>query len=413
MAVNQQHTARVAITPISPMNTMQAPLSHTDVQACLRPFGQSRMLPRAAYIDADVLAWERKHLFGGGWVCVGRSDGIKAPGSQTALRIGDRGVLLTRDAEGRLHAFENICRHRGHELLACGTSANRGNVLCPYHAWSYGLDGGLRHARAITGIANARREELGLIRIDAAEWGGWIFANISGDARPFAQYAGDLTTLLANWECDRLVIGAQHDYELKANWKVAIENYHECYHCPMIHPALCKVSPPDSGGIYHNTTGAYSGGWMTLADEASTMSFDGRSGAAQLRGLNEAQRREVHYVALFPGLLISLHPDFVMTHRLEPLTPTTTHVECQWLFAPEAVAREGFDPGYAVEFWDRTNREDWSAVESVQRGLASERFVPGILSGDEESVYHFVHLVASAYLGESTRLQRTGAVAAD
>jgi Rieske 2Fe-2S family protein len=108
-------------------------------------------------------------------------------------------------------------------------------------------------------------------------------------------------------------------------------------------------------------------------------------------------------VALFPGLLISLHPDFVMTHRLEPITPTTTRVACEWLFAPQALARDGFDPAFAVDFWDRTNREDWAAVESVQRGLASERFVPGILSSDEESVYHFVHLVASAYLGESAR----------
>lgn len=384
-----------------------APLDEAAVRECLRPFGQSRLLPRAAYVEANVLAWERKHLFAGGWLCVGRSSVLPQPGSQAAVRSGDLGILLTRDAQGQLHAFENICRHRGHELLACGATAQRHNVLCPYHAWSYGLDGGLRHARAIDGIANARREDLGLLPVRAAEWGGWIFVNASGDAPAFADHIADLATMFANWEIDRLVPGARHGYELKANWKVVIENYHECYHCPMIHPALCKVSPPDSGGIYRNETGAYSGGWMTLADHAQTMSFDGTSTAEPLRRLTPQQRREVHYVCLFPGLLISLHPDFVMTHRLQPLTPTTTHVECEWLFAPEAMQRPDFDAAFAVSFWDQTNREDWAAVESVQRGLASERFVPGILSNDEESVYRFVRLVARAYLGEPQRLMGT------
>lgn len=377
-----------------------APLPPAEVRECLKPFGHSRMLPRAAYVSQDVLAWERKHLFEGGWVCAGRSDLVGASGAQTAVRIGERGVLLTRDAEGQVHAFENICRHRGHELLACGESVTRDRVLCPYHAWSYGLDGGLRHARAITEIANACREELSLIPVRSTEWGGWIFINVSGNAVPFVDYIGELHSMFADWECDRLVVGAKHDYELKANWKVAIENYHECYHCPTIHPALCKVSPADSGGLYGSNQGLFTGGWMTLADHAETMSFDGRSKALPFRGLNDTQRREVHYVTLFPGLLISLHPDFVMTHRLVPTSPSTTQVECQWLFTPEAVAQPGFDPSFAVDFWDQTNREDWGAVESVQRGLASERFVPGILSSDEESVYDFVRVVASAYLGE-------------
>ncbi len=376
-----------------------APLPVGEVQECLRPFGQSRMLPRAAYTDADVLAWERRHLFDGGWVCAGRSSVVAAPGAQAAVRLGERGVLFTRDNAGALHAFENICRHRGHELLACGSTAQRGTIVCPYHAWSYGLEGGLRHARATTEIANARREELSLIPVRSAEWGGWIFVNLSGTGTPLEAHLGNLPSLFAHWPLASLVVGASHDYELKANWKVAIENYHECYHCPSIHPALCKVSPADSGDLYPMDAGGYTGGTMVLADHAATMSFDGTSPLAPFSALTAQQQREVHYVALFPGLLISLHPDFVMTHTLVPLTPATTHVVCQWLFAPEAVAQPGFDPSFAVDFWDKTNREDWGAVESVQRGLASERFIPGILSSDEESVYHFVHKVASAYLG--------------
>lgn len=386
------------------MTNSVAPLDQAALQECLRPFGESRMLPRSAYVDPAVLAWERKHVFDGGWACLGRCDAVRAPSTQMAVKVGDSGVLLTRDAAGTLHAFDNICRHRGHELLACGSTSNKPNVMCPYHAWTYGLDGSLRAARGIREIRNADKDQLGLIPIAVAEWGGFVFVNLSGAAQSFASFLGDLGEATANWGLERLVVGASHDYELHANWKVAIENYHECYHCRMIHPALCTASPPDSGCNYRNATGAYTGGWMDLADGGETMSFDGRSHGVVIPGLNAEQRRQVHYITLFPGLLISLHPDYVMTHRLDPVSPELTKVECQWLFPPEARALPGFSPAYAVDFWDKTNREDWSAVESVQRGLASERFVPGILTEDEDSVYAFVSLVAKVYLGRSERL---------
>lgn len=381
-----------------------APLDHAALQECLRPFGESRMLPRSAYVDPAVLDWERRQVFDGGWACLGRCESVRQGPAQMAVKLGDSGVLLTRDADGTLHAFDNICRHRGHELLACGSTASKPNVMCPYHAWTYGLDGGLRSARGIREIRNADKAQLGLTPIAVAEWGGFVFVNLSGQAQPFESFLGDLPVVTANWGLERLVAAASHDYELKANWKVAIENYHECYHCRMIHPALCVASPPDSGCNYRNATGAYTGGWMDLAEGGETMSFDGRSQGVPIPTLDAAQRRQVHYITLFPGLLISLHPDYVMTHRLDPVSPALTRVECQWLFPPEALARPGFDPAYAVDFWDRTNREDWGAVESVQRGLDSERFVPGILTEDEDSVYAFVNLVARVYLGRSERV---------
>lgn len=386
-------------TPIIPIheNTV-APLPIKQLEQCLKPFGESRMLPREAYVNQAVLDWERKHMFDAGWVCAGRIAAVNKAETQAAIMVGNRGVLLARDEKGELRAFENICRHRGHELLACGSHADNAKIVCPYHAWTYDLDGCLFHARDTENIKNAVYDELGLIPIRLAEWGGWVFVNFSGNAPAFSEYIGSLDALMKNWDCQRLVVADSHNYELKANWKVAIENYHECYHCSMIHPALCAVSPPDSGGIYSGEKGLFTGGWMTLEDHAATMSFDGKSEAEAFSLLTPEQRREVHYITLFPNFLISLHPDFVMTHRLEPTSPSTTFVECQWLFAPDEVAKTDFDPSFAVKFWDTTNKEDWGAVESVQRGLASEQFVPGILSADEESVYQFVHLVASAYL---------------
>lgn len=377
-----------------------APLDPAAVARTLAPFVEARTLPREAYVEPAVLEWERRHVFEASWVCAGRASQVAGPRAQFATKVGDTGVLFVRQdgPDGRLRAFANICRHRGHELLPCGATANRASVLCPYHGWAYGLDGALRNAPRF-GERVAAASDLGLIELAADEWGGWLFVNVDGQAGPLAEHLGGLAELAANWECERLVVGAEHHYELQANWKVGIENYHECYHCPLIHPELSRVSPPDSGDNVDDLPGRFVGGTMELAAHADTMSLDGRSHGVALPGLTDAERRQILYFNLFPNLLISLHPDFVMTHRLEPLTPTTTSVECQWLFDPAAVADPAFDPSYAVDFWDLTNRQDWAAVESVQRGLNSPTFVPGVFGDHEDAVYHFQTMVASAYQG--------------
>jgi Rieske 2Fe-2S family protein len=198
----------------------------------------------------------------------------------------------------------------------------------------------------------------------------------------------ELDELVAPYEPERLVIAGRHSYDAAANWKILTENYHECYHCPMIHPELCAVSSPTSGENWHGP-GAWVGGSMRLVDHACTMSLDGTSGARPLPG---ADPRQVIYVGLFPNLLISLHPDYVLTHRLVPLAPDRTLVECEWLFADP-----GTDPRYAVDFWDTTNRQDWAAVESVQRGLSSPYYRSGPLAPSENAVYDWVTMVARGY----------------
>jgi Rieske 2Fe-2S family protein len=139
---------------------------------------------------------------------------------------------------------------------------------------------------------------------------------------------------------------------------------------------------------------------MDLRDGMATMSLDGSSAGAPLRGLDATGLRTVIYVGIFPNLLLSLHPDYVMMHKMLPVAPNRTKIECTWAFAPESLAQPGFDPGYAIEFWDITNRQDWQACESVQRGLSSPHAVPGPLSPDEDAVYQFVTMVARGYQGE-------------
>jgi Rieske 2Fe-2S family protein len=380
-----------------------APVDRAGLEAALRPFGTSRMLPRAAYVDPAVFEWERRHFFLGGWVCAGWGAELARPGAQRAVSIVGVGVLLVRGRDGVLRAFANTCRHRGHELLPCGGRAVvRALVLCPYHGWSYGLDGSLRRAPGYDDAADPGfdRAAAGLLPLRVEEWHGLAFVDVSGEAGPFSSHVEGLEEVVGPYELEKLRVGERREYVVASNWKILVENYEECYHCAHIHPEFCNASPPDSGADRsHPDVGAWAGGWMDLREGVATMSLDGRSPVPPLRGLDAWRRRIVDYIAVFPNLLLSLHPDFVMTHLLTPFDVARTRVECAWSFSPEAFEQPGFDPGFAVGLWDLTNGQDWRACESVQRGLAYDGAVPGPLSAQEAGVYQFVTMVARGYLG--------------
>jgi Rieske 2Fe-2S family protein len=381
------------VTAFSPV-----PLPADAVGRVITPeFGAARTLPAEAYRSEPVLAWERRHLFSAGWVCIGRSEDVAGRGDQRAVRVGGEGVVLARDGQGELHAFHNACRHRGHELLRDGECRTRRSIGCPYHGWVYNLDGTLRQASRFSDIPGFDIADLPLQEIRTREWHGWVFVNLSGDARPLEDWLGNLDEYISPWEPERLRVAARHEYVVQANWKLVVENFLECYHCPSIHPELCRVSPPESAEAFDHT-GIWIGGPMELRDAAETMSLDGRSGGIRIRGLDDAQARHVHYFAVFPNILISPHPDYVMTHRLQPLSPLETAVECSWLFPPEALELADFDPAFATQFWDVTNQQDFAACESVQRGMSSRGFVPGPFDLRESGVYSLQALVAHAYL---------------
>ena len=377
---------------------MRAPLDPEALAAAAAPFGSSLTLPGAAYTSAEVFAWDLRHLFAGAWACVGRVEELRAGDvAQRALTVGDVGVLLTfgPGSGGPVRAFANVCRHRGHELLPAGGAATREAVICAYHGWAYRLDGTLTTATGMREVPNFDPAQHGLVELPVAQWQGWLLVNAGGGAPPFAGYVGALDGLLMPYRCGDLKLGARHDYVVEANWKLVVENYHECYHCPLIHPELCRVSPPSSGDNW-DLPGAWIGGSMDLREHAETMSLDGTGTGVFIDG---APRGTVSYTALFPNLIVSAHPDYVMTHRLTPLAPGRTAVECSWYF-PQADT----DPGHAVDFWDITNRQDWAACESVQRGVASPHFRPGPLAPKEDAVYQWTALVARAYLDPSAAL---------
>ncbi len=221
-----------------------APIDVESLQAALRPFGESRLLPRDAYVEQSVFDWEERHFFRGGWMCVGRGEDVAQIGDQRAERLGGSGVLLARAEDGLLRAFANACRHRGHELLPCGQSRNRPIVVCPYHSWSYRLDGSLRNAPRFDEWKCFVPEENGLVELPAREWLGLVFVSLTHGVAPLYEHFAKLDALVAVYEPDRLRRAAHHEYVVEANWKVIVENYQECYHCAMIHPELCAVSPP-------------------------------------------------------------------------------------------------------------------------------------------------------------------------
>jgi len=379
--------------------TPPAPIDPAAVEAILRPFGESRTLPAEAYRSAAVFEWEREHLFSNGWLCLGKLDDLLGPGQLTGVDVLDESVLLTRDGEGQVSAFSNVCRHRGHPLVEVGEAIDARQIRCPYHSWAYRFEGSLRSAPTLTQTVDFDVADWSLVPIRSTEWLGWLFVNLSGTAKELQATYGNVADELEVYETHRLIKTARHSYEVSANWKLLVENYHECYHCASIHPALCEVTPPDSGSDLV-PDGLWCGGTMVLKDHASTMSFDGTSAGLPFRRLDETARRTVLYVGLFPNLLISAHPDYVMTHRITPLAADRTAVECDWLFSPETLAQPGFDPSYAVEFWDKTNWEDWKACERIQQGTSSRGFTPGPLSPWESTIYQVHNMLGRAYRGE-------------
>jgi len=383
-----------------------APVEAATLRPVLDP-GAGAMLPAAAYVDAEVLEWERRHLFAAAWVCCGRAADVAAAGARRAVTVGDDAVLLVRGDDAVLRGFFNVCRHRAHELAPCGSASRQGSIHCPYHGWRYGLDGTLLSTPRYAAPPDFDRADHGLVPVAVEEWHGWLMVNVTGDAGPVGEFLDGIEPHLASHEPERLVVGATHGYELAANWKLIVENYHECLHCPHIHPELCTVSPPTSGENYADQHGFWVGGWQDLMPHAATMSLTGASPVSVLPGLEGAARRRIDYVGLIPNLLVSLHPDYVMTHRIEPIAPARTFVECQWLFAADDVAADGFEPSFAVDFWDLTNRQDWAACEAVQRGVSSRGYRQGPFSTDEDAVAQWVRLVAAAYAAGGWTRERT------
>lgn len=337
-------------------------------------------LPARYYTDPEIFRRELDTLFCRMWVCVGRSELIRGHGDFFLCEVAGESIIIIRDGDA-VRGFFNVCRHRGTRV--CGETEGKfvGPIRCPYHGWSYGLDGGLLGAPHMDERA-FRREEYPLRSVQTGEWDGHIFLNVASSSPPLNAQLADLPRRFAAWGMRDLRRYKRIVYEVQANWKLIVLNYNECLHCPLLHPALNRVTDYLSG-MNDPPQPTYIGGSMGFRNGAETMSFDGRRHRDYLPGLDETQRKQVLYYAIYPNLFLSLHPDYVMAHMLWPAAVDRTRVVCEWHFHPREMAKPGFNGDDAVQFWDTTNREDWAISELAQKGISSRGYVPGPYSSRE------------------------------
>jgi Rieske 2Fe-2S family protein len=265
-------------------------------------------------------------------------------------------------------------------------------IQCPYHAWTYDLKGCLLAAPKMDQVVGFRLEDYPLESAAVELWDGHIFVNMGKGPVPLAQQLAGLDRRFRPWGMTALRPGPRIVYDVAANWKLIIHNFSECLHCPGVHPALQKLSHYLSGENEPADAG-FLGGRMRLRDGIGTLSLDGQLRRACLPGLPAEECRYVYFYAALPNLLLSLHPDYVMTHTLWPRGVDRTEIVCEWLFHPETLAAPGFDPEDAVAFWDLTNRQDWHVCEQMQLGLTSRAYRPGPYSHREELLLGFDRLI--------------------
>jgi glycine betaine catabolism A len=375
------------------------PFDAAELAETLRPPEQATMLPPAAFTDASVFEWELANLFSG-WICVGHVSQVAEQGSFLMREIGLDSVVVIGGEDGRPRAFHNVCRHRGARVVNEPEGRVRRRLQCPYHAWSYGLDGSLQAAPHMDGVEDFDRSCYGLVPVRLAMVGGLLLVDLGGEAPDPADHVGELQGYLERYRNQELRSGGRVDYAVDANWKGIAENYSECLHCPGVHPELNALSHYLSGDELRGE-GAWCGGSMTLtAEGASTMGSGGGHATSRppIEGLEDDALGMIFYVVLFPNALISMHPDYVMLHTLYPRAPDRTDVICEWFFEQRAIEASGFDPSDAIEFWDTTNRQDWRVCELAQKGVGSRGYTAGRYSSQETDTHEFDSMVAGRYM---------------
>jgi Rieske 2Fe-2S family protein len=352
-------------------------------------------LSREYFASEEVFRAEGERIFSRSWLLAGHVSQLAAAGSCLLFELGNESVIVLRERSqgsqelpGQLRAFHNHCRHRGSRLCQEGTTALGPAIQCPYHAWTYGLDGALRAAPNMKEVAGFDRADYPLHPVALEIWEGFVFLNLATQPAPFATSLPGLLGRFGNWRLPELRSVHRTVYEVNANWKLFFHNYSECYHCPTVHPHLNKLTP------YRNTEndldeGPVLGGPMWMSDPEGSMTMHGGRCAAPLPGLSAEERARVYYYTVFPSGFLSFHPDYVLVHRARPLALDRTRIVCEWFFHPDAIAAPGFDPQPAIDFWDLTNRQDWELCANAYRGVVANAWQPGPYSELESQLAAF------------------------
>ncbi|HEX9731508.1 MAG TPA: aromatic ring-hydroxylating dioxygenase subunit alpha [Thermoanaerobaculia bacterium] len=350
------------------------------------PLDEARTLRGELYRSPAIFAEELQRLFAKLWLCVGREADVPEPGDYFTRQLGPESVLVVRGEDGKVRAFHNVCRHRGSRLVLDEEGRGLHRFQCPYHAWTYGLDGTLRNAPLMEKNACFRKDDFPLVSVRAESRTGLLFVNLDDGAPPLSRQLAGLPDL-SRFRLGELRRVERLAYDVEADWKLVGENYGECYHCPLAHPHLNRVSDyRNVGWSFHGEF--FNGGPMELNAGFNTLTMTGKTDRPPLTDREEDHRR-VHYYHFFPGTFLSVLPDYALVHTLWPVAAGKTRVLTDWLFPDETVARDGFDASDAVEFWHLTNQQDWELCARVQLGIRSRGHRPGPYSELEGCVHTF------------------------
>jgi Rieske 2Fe-2S family protein len=340
----------------------------------------AKSLAQRYFVSSEIFAQEQNKIFSRQWVLVGHQNQIANPGDYFTTEVAGESLIMVRDKRGTIHGFYNVCRHRGSRLIEPG-SGQSATIQCPYHAWTYALDGRLMGAPHMDEVSGFDKADYSLRAVNLALWEGFVFVNLGDSPPPVTEWFKPLAGKFSRWNLSALHSAKRIEYDVRANWKLIFENYSECYHCLGVHPELSKISPSDSAEN-DLTEGAFLGGFMRIA-KGKSLTMTGNACALSIGSFGEHDFHVVFYYSIFPNMLLSLHPDYVMVHQLRPQSPERTLIFCDWLFNPEAFKRSDFEPDDAVEFWDTVNKQDWRVCELSQQGIASRAYEPGPYSARE------------------------------
>ena len=346
----------------------------------------AKTLEQKYFVSPQIFAEEQEKIFSRQWVLVGHQSQIAQAGYYFTAEIAGESLIIVRDKRDAIRGFYNVCRHRGSRLIENRNGRSMG-IQCPYHAWTYGLDGRLIGTPHMDDVPGFDKADYSLYPVSLALWEGFIFVNLAdasaqrGGYVSLEEWFAPLAGKFSRWNLPSLRSAKRIEYEVRANWKLMFQNYSECYHCLGVHPELSKISPHDSAEN-DLAEGPFLGGFMRIASDKS-LTMSGHTCALPVGYFGDEDFRFVFYYSIFPNMLLSLHSDYVMVHQLLPQSPERTLIFCNWFFHPEAFEREDFKPEDAIEFWDMVNKQDWHVCELSQQGISSRAYVPGPYSARE------------------------------